>query len=78
MPSVADQVIITQGSVPDRRFVAAYGHRGRIVGAVTFNQAKWLEFYARQIEQAAPFPPTCQTVDQPADGTDAPLRSSAV
>jgi NADPH-dependent 2,4-dienoyl-CoA reductase/sulfur reductase-like enzyme/ferredoxin len=67
VPSVADEVVITQGSVPDRRFVAAYGHNGRIVGAVTFNQAKWLEFYERQIERAGPFPPPFRTVDQPAE-----------
>jgi NADPH-dependent 2,4-dienoyl-CoA reductase/sulfur reductase-like enzyme/ferredoxin len=67
IPSVADQVVITQGSVPDRRFVAAYGRRGRLVGAVTFNQAKWLEFYQLQIERAAPFPPVWQTADQPGE-----------
>jgi hypothetical protein len=65
VPNIADQVVITQGSVPDRRFVAAYGHRGRLVGAVTFDQSKWLEFYARQIERGAPFPPEFRTVDQP-------------
>jgi len=65
VPSIADRVVVTQGSVPERRFVAAYGRRGRLVGAVTFNQAKWLEFYQRLIEQAAPFPPTFHTVDQP-------------
>jgi NADPH-dependent 2,4-dienoyl-CoA reductase/sulfur reductase-like enzyme/ferredoxin len=67
VPSIADQVLVTQGSVPDRRFVAAYGQRGRLVGAVFFNQAKWLGFYQRQIERAAPFPPNWHTVDQPGD-----------
>jgi len=67
VPSIADQMVITQGSVPDRRFVAAYGWRGRLIGAVTFNQAKWLEFYERQIERAAPFPPAWHTVDQPGE-----------
>ncbi|MGH3317411.1 MAG: NAD(P)/FAD-dependent oxidoreductase, partial [Nocardioidaceae bacterium] len=67
VPSIADQVVVTQGSVSERRFVAAYGRRGRLVGAVTFNQAKWLEFYQRLIEAAAPFPPAFRTVDQPAD-----------
>jgi len=66
VPSIADQVVVTQGSVRERRFVAAYGRRGRLVGAVTLNQAKWLEFYGRQIEMAAPFPPASRTVDQPA------------
>ncbi|GAA1265106.1 hypothetical protein GCM10009609_30380 [Pseudonocardia aurantiaca] len=67
VPSVADEVVVTQGSVSDRRFVAAYGHNGRIVGAVTFNQSKWLEFYERQIERAGPFPPPFRTIDQPAE-----------
>jgi len=64
VPSTADRVVVTQGSVSERRFVAAYGRRGRIVGAVTFNQAKWLEFYQHLIETAAPFPPTFHTVDR--------------
>jgi hypothetical protein len=67
VPNIADQVVITQGSVADRRFVAAYGRRGRHVGAVTFNQAKWLEFHERQIERGAPFPPAYRTVDQPGE-----------
>jgi NADPH-dependent 2,4-dienoyl-CoA reductase/sulfur reductase-like enzyme/ferredoxin len=72
VPSVADEIVVTQGSVPDGRFVAAYGYRGRIVGAVAFNQTKWLEFYARLIERAAPFPPTFRTLDQPAEMVPTP------
>ena len=41
-----------------------YGYRGRITAAVTFNQAKWLEFYQRLIEAAAPFPPEFRPSDQ--------------
>ncbi|WP_238012231.1 FAD-dependent oxidoreductase [Dactylosporangium sp. AC04546] len=67
VPTFADQVVITQGSVADRRFAAAYGYKGRLTGAVTFNHAKWLPFYERLIEQAAPFPPRFDTVDQPDD-----------
>jgi NADPH-dependent 2,4-dienoyl-CoA reductase/sulfur reductase-like enzyme/ferredoxin len=67
VPGIADEVVVTQGSVPDRRFVAAYGYKGRVVGAVTFNQSKWLEFYERLVERAAPFPPTFRTVDRPAE-----------
>jgi|HubBroStandDraft_1064217.scaffolds.fasta_scaffold02046_10 NADPH-dependent 2,4-dienoyl-CoA reductase/sulfur reductase-like enzyme len=65
VPTFADQVAITQGSVADRRFVAAYGYHGRITAAVTFDQAMWLEHYQRLIEQSAPFPPGARTVDQP-------------
>ena len=62
-----DEIVITQGSVKDRRFAAAYGRRGRIVAAVTFNHGKWLEYYGSLIERAAPFPPPPPGYDQ-ADG----------
>jgi NADPH-dependent 2,4-dienoyl-CoA reductase/sulfur reductase-like enzyme len=67
VPTYADQVVISQGSVAERRFVAVYGCRGRITAAVAFNQAKWLEFYKRLIDRAAPFPPSSRTVDQPTE-----------
>jgi NADPH-dependent 2,4-dienoyl-CoA reductase/sulfur reductase-like enzyme len=57
VPSAADEVAITQGSLEGTRFVAAYGKAGRIVAAVACNQAKWVECYQDLIEQAAPFPP---------------------
>ena len=57
VPTFADEVVITQGSLAERRFVAVYGYQGRVIAAVTFDQAKWLEFYRGLIEQAAPFPP---------------------
>jgi hypothetical protein len=63
--SVADEVVIAQGSVEQRRFLAVYGSRGRIVAAVAFNQNKWVEFYEPLIERAAPFPPSFETVDEP-------------
>jgi NADPH-dependent 2,4-dienoyl-CoA reductase/sulfur reductase-like enzyme/ferredoxin len=62
----ADQLVVTQGSLAERRFVAVYGHQGRIVAAVGFDQAKWLEFYGGLIDAATPFPPPFRTVDQPA------------
>jgi NADPH-dependent 2,4-dienoyl-CoA reductase/sulfur reductase-like enzyme len=68
VPTYADQVVIAQGSVPDRRFVAVYGYHGRITAAVAFDQAKWLEFYAGLIDRAAPFPPSFRTVDQQPNG----------
>ncbi|MFF5235163.1 FAD-dependent oxidoreductase [Dactylosporangium sp. NPDC000521] len=68
VPALADQVVIAQGSVAQRRFVAAYGHQGRLVAAVGFNQGKWLEGYQRLIEAGAPFPPGLRGVDDPADG----------
>ncbi|MDT7710122.1 MAG: hypothetical protein QOG20_5729 [Pseudonocardiales bacterium] len=69
-----DEIVITQGSVKDRRFAAAYGHQGRIVAAVTFNHGKWLEYYGALIERSAPFPPPPPGYDQ-ADGmTPIPAR----
>jgi hypothetical protein len=66
VPTFADEVAVTQGSVEDRRFVAVYGHRGRITAAVTFDQAMWLEFYQELIEKAAPFPPDFDMVGRTA------------
>jgi hypothetical protein len=66
VPTVAGEVVITQGSVAERRFVAVYGYQGRITAAVGFDQAKWLEFYQGLIDAAARFPPAFRTVDQPA------------
>lgn len=66
VPTVADEVVVAQGSVEDRRFVAVYGRQGRIVAAVMFDQGKWLEFYRGLIEAGAPFPPPLRTVDRPA------------
>jgi hypothetical protein len=73
VPTFADEVVVTQGSVPDHRFVAAYGYRGRVTAAVSFNNAKWLGHYRRLIETAAPFPPSCPTPDQPADMKPVPV-----
>ncbi|OBG32460.1 hypothetical protein A5673_25070 [Mycobacterium sp. E3198] len=47
------------------RFAGAYGYRGRIVGAVTFNHGKWLPYYASLIERSAPFPPPPPGYDRP-------------
>ena len=48
-------------------FAAAFGKNGRIVGAITFNHGKWLEYYGRLIEQSAPFPPPPPGYDEPAN-----------
>lgn len=57
VPSFGDEIVFTQGSVKERRFAAAYGRRGRIVGAVTFNHGKWLDHYRDAIARSGPFPP---------------------
>ncbi len=72
--SFGDEIVFTQGSVEDRRFAAAYGYKGRIVGAVTFNHGKWLPYYASLIEKSAPFPPPPPGFDRPANAEPMPAR----
>jgi NAD(P)H-nitrite reductase large subunit len=67
VPSFGDEIVFTQGSVKERRFAAAYGRRGRIVGAVTFNHGKWIPYYQAQIARSAPFPPNPAGSDFPED-----------
>jgi len=71
VPSFGDEIVFTQGSVKERRFVAAYGRNGRTVGAVTFNQGKWLQRYEALIMQSAPFPPPVG-FDVPSDARPVP------
>jgi NADPH-dependent 2,4-dienoyl-CoA reductase/sulfur reductase-like enzyme len=72
VPTFSDQVVIAQGTLESRRFVAVYGYRGRVTAAVSVNHAKWLEYYERLIETAAPFPPAPPTVDPPVSLTPFP------
>jgi NADPH-dependent 2,4-dienoyl-CoA reductase/sulfur reductase-like enzyme/ferredoxin len=74
VPSIADQIEITHGSVEKRQFVAVYGYKGRVVGAVSWNQGKWLGFYQQLIEQAAPFPPPYDMTNPPADRAPMPAE----
>lgn len=71
LPTAADQVLVVQGSAESGRFVAAYGRAGRLVGAVSVNQAQWLAFYEEQIAAGAAFPPTWRVVDAAADAVPA-------
>jgi NADPH-dependent 2,4-dienoyl-CoA reductase/sulfur reductase-like enzyme len=65
VPTAGDEVMLVQGSVASRRFVALYGKEGQVVAAVTFDQGRWIEFYQRLIEQAAPFPLEIVLADRP-------------
>ncbi len=65
LPSIADEVVLTQGSIAERRLVAAYGFKGRIVAALTVNMARWLPAYQALIEARAPFPPVLHASDGP-------------
>jgi hypothetical protein len=65
LPTVAEEVVVTQGTVAQQRFVAAYGRRGRVVAAVAVNMPRWLDSYHALIEAGAPFPPELHAVDRP-------------
>jgi 3-phenylpropionate/trans-cinnamate dioxygenase ferredoxin reductase component len=67
LPTVAEEVVVTQGMVAERRFVAAYGRRGRVVAAVAVNMPRWLPAYQALIEAGAPFPPALTAADAPAE-----------
>jgi len=72
LPTIAEEIVVTQGSVAERRFVAAYGRRGRMVAAVAVNMPRWLEGYHALIEAGAPFPPELHPADGLADPRPAP------
>ena len=65
LPAMGDQITITQGSVAERRLVAVYGHRGRLVAAVSVDMPRALEGYRALIEAGAPFPPELNASDGP-------------
>ncbi|MFB7499087.1 NAD(P)/FAD-dependent oxidoreductase [Streptomyces sp. NPDC056161] len=68
VPPMGEEIMITQGSLAERRFVGVYGHQGRIIAAVSFDNTRWLEFYQRMIEEGAPFPVEFPTVDRRPEG----------
>ncbi|MEV0382047.1 FAD-dependent oxidoreductase [Nonomuraea sp. NPDC050643] len=74
VPTFADEVVITQGSTAERRFVAVYGYQGRVTAAITFDQGLWLDFYQGLIERAAPFPPDFRHVDRRTAERPVPAR----
>jgi NADPH-dependent 2,4-dienoyl-CoA reductase/sulfur reductase-like enzyme len=71
LPTIADELIVTQGVPRELRFVAVYGARGRVVAAVAVNAPRWLPFYHDLIKARAPFPPALDAADAPAE---APIR----
>ncbi|AWK11392.1 FAD-dependent oxidoreductase [Streptomyces spongiicola] len=68
VPSMGTELLVSQGSLAERRFVGVYGYQDRVIGAVTFDQARWLPFYEHLIETTAPFPPPFPTVDRRPEG----------
>jgi 3-phenylpropionate/trans-cinnamate dioxygenase ferredoxin reductase component len=65
LPTIADEIVLTQGTVEERRLVAAYGQNGRIVAAVAVNAPLLLPAYQALIEARAPFPPELHAADGP-------------
>ncbi|MFD5816531.1 NAD(P)/FAD-dependent oxidoreductase [Streptomyces sp. NPDC127038] len=68
IPSMGTEILISQGSLADHRFLGVYGYQGRVIGAVAFDQGRWLPFYQQLIETTAPFPPPFATVDRRPEG----------
>jgi hypothetical protein len=67
LPTIADTIVLTQGSIEERRLVAAYGREGRIVAAVAVNASRSLPAYQALIEARASFPPELHASDGPAE-----------
>jgi Uncharacterized NAD(FAD)-dependent dehydrogenases len=65
LPTLGDEIVVTQGTVTERRFVAVYGKKGRVVAAVAVNMPRALEFYASLVESRAAFPPVLHTANGP-------------
>ncbi|QBD78569.1 FAD-dependent oxidoreductase [Ktedonosporobacter rubrisoli] len=67
LPTIADEIAVTQGLVPELHFVAVYGRKGRIVAAIAVNSPRWLPAYQRMIEARADFPPKLHASDGPVE-----------
>jgi 3-phenylpropionate/trans-cinnamate dioxygenase ferredoxin reductase component len=50
-----DEVRVVDGSVEERRFVALFGRKGRLVGALAFNRPRLLMAYRRLLANGATF-----------------------
>ncbi|MFD5520176.1 NAD(P)/FAD-dependent oxidoreductase [Streptomyces sp. NPDC127066] len=68
IPSMGTEILVSQGSLADHRFLGVYGYQGRVIGAVAFDHGRWLPFYQELIETTAPFPPPFATVDRRPEG----------
>jgi 3-phenylpropionate/trans-cinnamate dioxygenase ferredoxin reductase component len=66
LPTIADEIVLTQGTIEERRLVAAYGQNGRIVAALAINAPLWLPAYEALIKARAPFPPELHAFYEPA------------
>jgi NADPH-dependent 2,4-dienoyl-CoA reductase/sulfur reductase-like enzyme len=55
LPDPEDDVVIVDGSVEDRRFVALYGRSGRLTAALGFGRPRQLMAYRSLLESGAGF-----------------------
>ena len=54
-PSPEDEVVVVDGSVDERRFVALYGRAGRLTGAIGFSRPRQLMRYRQLLEHGTSF-----------------------
>lgn len=54
-PSPDDEVVVVDGSIAERRFVALYGRAGRLTGALAFSRPRQLMGYRQLLENRASF-----------------------
>jgi 3-phenylpropionate/trans-cinnamate dioxygenase ferredoxin reductase subunit len=54
-PGPDDEVVVVEGSVPERRFVAVYGRAGRFTAALGFSRPRQLMGYRPLLEAGASF-----------------------
>lgn len=52
-PRPDDEIRVLHGSLEERRFVALFGRKGRLSGAVAFNRARLLMSYRRMLHKGA-------------------------
>jgi len=50
-----DEVRIVHGTTEERRFVALYGRKGRLTGAIALNRVRQLMGYRRSIREGISF-----------------------
>lgn len=74
--SVADQMLVAEGSLEQPRGVLLYGRGGTTVAAVSLNAPRELEPYAALVECGAPFPPELKVADRGEPPAVVPVRST--
>ncbi|MEE8475422.1 MAG: oxidoreductase C-terminal domain-containing protein, partial [Myxococcota bacterium] len=58
-----DEIHIAHGSLEERRFVALFGRKGRLTGALAFGRARLLMGYRRKIRDGLAWDEACTSAD---------------